>query len=254
MTEPQTNSTSIADTTPHSTFNSLDADLSIVSRDNILFKIHWNNLRVCSAAFPQGQEPWADGNDPAHWDEPSDVLEVLFSYIYPDRNFPHLLNFDLTRVLAIGSAAHKWMMPAAIVVCQMRVMSSLREIISKQPTEEESILISLKYLAEHHGEDPDTAIVIDEAAMWTIGCRADVVMKHMGSGRVYNAWADHRLRWLDASYLWDRIPLGWTHAREIAARMLQDSRSGNFPEFLNAAESPETAIPIPRFTVSLARF
>ncbi|KAH8801939.1 hypothetical protein DL96DRAFT_773195 [Flagelloscypha sp. PMI_526] len=200
MTDKETNPPRMADLTIHERFNYPDADVAILSCDQVLFKIHSRNLSVCSAAFPQGDHHWSEG-EPAVWEEPSHVLEILFAYIYSDQAHPFLSDLSLTQVIEIGAAAHKWMIPGAIAICQTRIII-LKEQVAKSPPEENTILPAFAYAVKHHGMDTGMTALIDQVGMWTVGCTAKSAMQYLGSGRVYNAWADHRAWWSDAVALW----------------------------------------------------
>ncbi len=63
----------------------------------------------------------ADSNDPASFDEHSDVLAVLFKFIYPEAPLPGLghVSFELLRNVAYAS--HKYQIAAAMAVCDIRM-------------------------------------------------------------------------------------------------------------------------------------
>ena len=97
-----------------------DADISILSSDEVLFRIHSANLNVNSTAFPADIAP--NPNDPATFSEPSSILELLFAFLYHTPPHPSLkdLSFDLLQPLAY--AARKCGVAAAINVCEIRLL------------------------------------------------------------------------------------------------------------------------------------
>ncbi|KAH8801937.1 hypothetical protein DL96DRAFT_1823469 [Flagelloscypha sp. PMI_526] len=239
MTENAESPTPKVDVIPHKRFNSSDADVAIYLATN--------------AAFPQGDHRWPEG-EAAFWDEPSHVLEILFSYIYSDEPHPHLLEHSLAQVIEIGAAAHKWMIPEGIVICQMRIISTLTELAAHPPSEEEAILSAFAYAAEYHGANAGMIALIDQVAMWTVGCQVKSAMKYFGSGRVFNAWAEHRLQWIDATFIRKSWFGDHTNIRENASYLRQRSRDEGLTVFRDDWNHTETEVPVPQFTVSLARF
>ena len=100
--------------------NAADADISILSSDGVLFRIHSINLKANSTAFPT--EITSNPNDPATFSEPSNILELLFAFLYPSPPHPTLtdLSFDVLQPLAY--AAHKYGIASAISLCNVMMM------------------------------------------------------------------------------------------------------------------------------------
>ncbi|KAH8801987.1 hypothetical protein DL96DRAFT_774405, partial [Flagelloscypha sp. PMI_526] len=132
-------------------FNAPDADISIISSNNVLFKIHSKALAFGSNAFPLDLSGSAGSyttfTEPARFEESSTTLRYLFAFCYNDKDHPTLAECDPKTVVDLGIAAHKYMVPAAKSVCFHAM---------KNPTKtgNDSILRSLAYLTTFHPEAP----------------------------------------------------------------------------------------------------
>ncbi|KAF9011618.1 hypothetical protein BDZ89DRAFT_1225135 [Hymenopellis radicata] len=62
-------------------FNAADADVCIISSDNIRFKVHSMNLRAHSSVFPVVHDATSNVGDPAHTTERAEVLRVIFKFV-----------------------------------------------------------------------------------------------------------------------------------------------------------------------------
>ncbi|KIY69863.1 hypothetical protein CYLTODRAFT_488580 [Cylindrobasidium torrendii FP15055 ss-10] len=96
----------------HPQFCSADADVIIKSSDGVFFRIHRLNLQA-NSDFAPPEISVSDVTDPACFDEPSEVLEVLFKYLYHNES-PSLENLSREVLVSVGRAAHKYQMGFAI--------------------------------------------------------------------------------------------------------------------------------------------
>ncbi|KIY64281.1 hypothetical protein CYLTODRAFT_493244 [Cylindrobasidium torrendii FP15055 ss-10] len=114
----------------HMDFNAADADITIISSDNVTFKIHSVNLSTHSNAFPTFGFS-TDASQPARFEEHSDILKVLFAWIYPD-DPPDPQTLPYTTLLDLAHAAHKYRIGSLILVCDIRIFE--REAVrQKEP-------------------------------------------------------------------------------------------------------------------------
>ncbi|KIY69864.1 hypothetical protein CYLTODRAFT_211076 [Cylindrobasidium torrendii FP15055 ss-10] len=95
----------------HSSYCSADADVVIKASDGLLFRIHRLNLQANSGFAPPDVSTSVE--DPACFDEPAEVLELLFKYLYHTESpFPE--SWPLELQISVGCAAHKYQMGFAI--------------------------------------------------------------------------------------------------------------------------------------------
>ncbi|RXW19050.1 hypothetical protein EST38_g6812 [Candolleomyces aberdarensis] len=96
------------------------ADIVFVSSDGVRFGLHSKNLEVGSGGFP----PVVEGNGagliattPVPLPEPCDVLEPLFSFLYPEK-WPHGIEMYFSdELLDIAEAAEKYQIYGAKYHC-----------------------------------------------------------------------------------------------------------------------------------------
>ncbi|PPQ72752.1 hypothetical protein CVT26_003032 [Gymnopilus dilepis] len=100
--------------------NASDADLKFQSSDEVLFYIHRKNLDAHSSAFPSAEFTPSSREETVHLAEPSDVLEILFQFIYPNRH-PILHDKDVKAVLAVAEAVEKYQIFSAMRTCDVRL-------------------------------------------------------------------------------------------------------------------------------------
>lgn len=92
--------------------NASDADITVISSNNICFRLHSTNIEVQTGAFrPIDQQ---------RLPEPSDVLAILFQFLYP-QNHPKLMNTEFYTVRAVATAAEKYKVFSAMHVSQVRL-------------------------------------------------------------------------------------------------------------------------------------
>ncbi|KAH8834182.1 hypothetical protein DL96DRAFT_1676385 [Flagelloscypha sp. PMI_526] len=190
--------------TKHDRFNDATADTCIVSSDGVLFKIHSNNLSFSSDAFALNFDSTSK-DDLAFFDEPADVLGILFAFIYPDTVYPTLLDQTIVFVRQLCTAAQKYMIPSAMAVCHARVLcvlwhfcffcfSSIFFRMSSQDPEAslETCLDALDYLLNFHRDFPSWKP--DTLAHRTLGADMALASKHLNALGLF-AWTIYKLQW-----------------------------------------------------------
>ncbi|KAJ7073012.1 hypothetical protein C8F01DRAFT_268109 [Mycena amicta] len=111
----------MTETTVSERFNATDADLTISSSDNILFKVHQINLKVHSEIFANMFDlATAKPEDVLRLSETSHALEILFQYMYC-RPQPALSGLDFKICAGATEAAHKYVVHAAIPFLDMKM-------------------------------------------------------------------------------------------------------------------------------------
>ncbi|KAF5358731.1 hypothetical protein D9757_012250 [Collybiopsis confluens] len=99
-------------------FNAQDAEITVVSSDNILFRLHRMNVRVTAGSLlsrsrPSGGAGFGVGMgageevDYVVVSEPADVLEILFEFLYPNYE-TNLEKLDFDTLLGVAEAAEKY--------------------------------------------------------------------------------------------------------------------------------------------------
>ncbi|KAH8801984.1 hypothetical protein DL96DRAFT_1774555 [Flagelloscypha sp. PMI_526] len=193
----------MAHPTLHKRFNAPDADISIISSDNVLFRLHSRNLSVCSGAFPVDMDATSK-SEPAKFEESSEVLGYLFAFLYADEDHPTLAECPFNAIIAIEIAANKWLIPAAKNTCYLRAMSASNTSVS--------LLTNLwpdvqrLVLSKFHADDP----ILNERAMNvlnhpTADCSTLIHNDEKCLGRIYTlevfaAWRLFKLKWLEQQY------------------------------------------------------
>ncbi|CAK5282568.1 unnamed protein product [Mycena citricolor] len=111
-------------------FNASDADVSFISSDRTLFRVHRKNLEVCAEGFPPCEVASPGSQELIPLEECSTILELLFQFIYPRRH-PGLdtVTFDVLAPLA--EAAEKYQVFPAMNICHIR----LRDMGKDHPVE-----------------------------------------------------------------------------------------------------------------------
>lgn len=104
--------------TKFNTDNAVDSDVTIEAADGVLFCLHTQNLKITTGAFP-GSE-FSTKEEHTRLTENSDVLEIVFAYIYPQRH-PNLENMEFALLLRIAEAVEKYEVFPAINLCVVRM-------------------------------------------------------------------------------------------------------------------------------------
>ncbi|KAF8878667.1 hypothetical protein CPB84DRAFT_1793950 [Gymnopilus junonius] len=103
-------------------FSAQDADITIQSSDDILFKLHRSSLAATTGAFPGPEINTQE--EIVHLTEPAKVLEVIFQYVYPRRH-PDLKDLDFDTLLQTAEAVEKYEVFAAMNTCEWRLSEFL---------------------------------------------------------------------------------------------------------------------------------
>lgn len=99
--------------------NDVDADVVCRSSDGLLFHVHRKNLEVCTGGFPL-EAFWAGNRRQVRLPETAEVLEILFTFIYP-RQHPDLAGLRFSLLTQIADAAEKYEVFAAKNICATRM-------------------------------------------------------------------------------------------------------------------------------------
>ncbi|KIY52077.1 hypothetical protein FISHEDRAFT_9434, partial [Fistulina hepatica ATCC 64428] len=101
--------------------SSADSDLTLKSKDGVLFKVKKANLAASSNAFPIPSDE--EGSKIVEMEESADVLELLLSFTTRRPHYPDLLGVLFEKRLRLSYAALKWQIPAVMVVCKIHLES-----------------------------------------------------------------------------------------------------------------------------------
>ncbi|KAJ3787752.1 hypothetical protein GGU11DRAFT_266514 [Lentinula aff. detonsa] len=104
-------------------FNTPDADVVIRSSDNVDFYLHKKNLECATGGFPPAETP-SNLKDVVHLTETANILEMLFSCIYP-RPFPSLEELDFDTFMLLVEAAEKYQFFGMICACRLHMKEIL---------------------------------------------------------------------------------------------------------------------------------
>ncbi|KAF7350754.1 BTB domain-containing protein [Mycena sanguinolenta] len=132
-----------------------DADLTISSCDGVLFKVHRKNLEVHSDIFANAANATRpeNGDEIVPLEESSDVLDVLFQYMYRQPQ-PDLRVVEFPVFMGVAEAAEKYVVYSALPA----IMIQIQEHITQHP------LQILNFAAKH-----DHKKLGNEAARLSVG-------------------------------------------------------------------------------------
>ncbi|KAF8172483.1 hypothetical protein BJ912DRAFT_886690 [Pholiota molesta] len=107
------------------------ANLTFVSSDHVLFKIHKKHIDSNSAGFSI-PENIIVGSDAVQLSEPSRTLEILFQFVEPpskSRSYrqPSVINMELSLFFAVAEAAEKYIVYSAMNICLTRMQQLLSQ-------------------------------------------------------------------------------------------------------------------------------
>ncbi|KAJ6477060.1 hypothetical protein C8R45DRAFT_1008677 [Mycena sanguinolenta] len=138
-------------------FCAADADITILSSDGVLFKVHRKNLEVHSDVFAGAEHATRpeNGDEIVPLSETADVLDLLFQYMYRQPQ-PNLRNVEFSTVAGLAEAAEKYVVYSALEWCRMR----MKEAIADHPLE------VLSYAARHGHAD-----LANQSAQQSVGYR-----------------------------------------------------------------------------------
>ncbi|KAJ4497286.1 hypothetical protein C8R41DRAFT_917605 [Lentinula lateritia] len=104
-------------------FNASDADVLIRSSDNVDFFLHKKNLECATGGFPPAETP-SDLSDVVRLSETANILEMLFTCIYPCP-FPSLEELDFDTFMLLVEAAEKYQFFGMICACRLHMKEIL---------------------------------------------------------------------------------------------------------------------------------
>ncbi|KAJ3752834.1 hypothetical protein EV360DRAFT_54523 [Lentinula raphanica] len=108
--------------------NSQDAEITVISSDNVLFRLHKMNVQVTSGNLIRLNK--LETNDFLTLVEPAEVLEILFEFLYPDFE-TDLERLEFDALLSVAEAAEKYGVFYAMSHCTF----CLRKQSSSHPAE-----------------------------------------------------------------------------------------------------------------------
>ncbi|KAE9409763.1 hypothetical protein BT96DRAFT_534698 [Gymnopus androsaceus JB14] len=98
-------------------------DVIFQSSNSVLFYVHKDALGYNSGGFPNADMVTVD-TEPVPLTESSEVLEILFQFVYPRRH-PGLDEMDFSLFIALAEAAEKYEVYFAMNMCQSRMRDYL---------------------------------------------------------------------------------------------------------------------------------
>ncbi|KAJ3510706.1 hypothetical protein NLJ89_g4525 [Agrocybe chaxingu] len=109
--------------------NASDADITIQSSNLVIFRLHRKNLETHTGAFPGGDLKMVQArpDEVISLSEKSNVLELLFKFVYPCRQ-PPLKGLPFDTILALAEAVEKYEVYSAMRLCEVR----LREFLPQE--------------------------------------------------------------------------------------------------------------------------
>ncbi|KAH9915336.1 uncharacterized protein B0H18DRAFT_99587 [Fomitopsis serialis] len=149
-------------------FNAPDADVTISSKDDVLFKVHRKNLEFHSDSFPGSDVPV--DNEIVALTETASTLELLFQFMYRQR-LPDLSKVGTKELATVAEAAEKYCVYSAMEICKVYMQAA----IPKMP-------LAVMGYAMRHGYKS----LCDEAAPYTLSAKAADAWEHLDAGTFAN--------------------------------------------------------------------
>ncbi|KAF9002648.1 hypothetical protein BDZ89DRAFT_650466 [Hymenopellis radicata] len=165
----------------HPKFAAEDADILVLSSDNVLFRLHSVNIRTHTTVFPIGDN-LTPSSEPTRFSEESSILEILFAHLYPYAPLPDLQNLSTATVLAVACAAHKYGIASAMFIFDLKMIGCRAE---SNPTEVASYAL-------HHFESGSP--FLERAMMHSITIPLETAIT-LFPPKVFVAWLFYRERW-----------------------------------------------------------
>jgi len=140
-------------------------DVIFQSSDGILFCLHRKNLETHSDAFP-GPEIPVNELDVANLTEPSEVLAIIFDFMYPRRQ-DDIEKMDYDIVAQVAEAVEKYQIFSAIQTCVLRLKCVI--VYFKSALHSNTVLIQRQLVSTHaaevmaHGIKHDYPSLVNEA-------------------------------------------------------------------------------------------
>ncbi|KAF9473677.1 hypothetical protein BDN70DRAFT_925049 [Pholiota conissans] len=157
-------------------FSATSADITFISSDNTVFKIHSTHLNSGSAGFANPQK--LDGSEPAQLPEPAKVLEILFQFIEPPPEAhgyrqPSVVEIEQSLFFQVAEAAEKYVVYSAMSNC----MTYMRQLTTTKPVE------VLNHCTKHGYTD-----LADAAASQLLGVSLSTIAVNIHSPDVLRRW------------------------------------------------------------------
>lgn len=179
----------------HRLFNDPEADVVFQSADGVRFHLQRKHIEVNTGAFPSAE--FETRGEITHLTETSDVLEILFQFVYPRRH-PDLDGMNFATVAAVAEAAEKYEVFNAMNICCIR----MRQFI---PSNASGVLA---YALRH-----DYPKIIPEAALSLVRLPMSVVLRQLPSAY---------------SEPWARYHEAWNSCFEVALKKVMEMRPHQF--------------------------
>jgi len=165
-----------------SRFCAPDADITILSSDRMVFKLHRKHLSVHSSIFADAENTTLPDAEAIDLSEKGDALELLFQFMYPMRQ-PNLSLVPFATFYGLAEAAEKYEVFSAKSLCHLR----MKEYIVGHPLE------VLNYAVKHQYPDLE-----DEAARRSMAYSIEDGMKLLNAD-AFILWCRFRVRWKQAT-------------------------------------------------------
>ncbi|KAF8149795.1 hypothetical protein K438DRAFT_1988708 [Mycena galopus ATCC 62051] len=109
-------------------FCDADADMTVCSSDGVLFKVHHKHLEVHSDVFANASSATRpeNGDETVHLEESSDVLDLLFQYMYRQPQ-PDLQLVPFSVFMGLAEAAEKYVVYSALPAVMIRIKDHITE-------------------------------------------------------------------------------------------------------------------------------
>ncbi|KAJ7146994.1 hypothetical protein C8R44DRAFT_724686 [Mycena epipterygia] len=161
-------------------FYAAGSDITIISSDGVLFKLHRMNLKVHSVVFGGADSTTLpeNGDEPVQLSETSDVLDLLFQFMYPQLQ-PELEKLGFEICAGLAEAVEKYIVYSALRWCRMKMSDSIPD----HPFE------VLNYALKHGHVD-----IADEAARQSMGHGVANAMKLLAPD-TFKTWILFQERW-----------------------------------------------------------
>lgn len=105
---------------PYSPVNAPDADISFLSSDKVIFRVHRVHLDSHAEGFPPSSLDLPSSHELIPLSETSSTLDLLFQHIYP-RSYPCLDEVEFEELGRLAEAAEKYQVYAAMEVCRIHM-------------------------------------------------------------------------------------------------------------------------------------
>lgn len=194
----------------HHLFNDTDTDVTFSAVDGTLFHLQRKYLETNTGAFPGAE--FETRGEITHLTEPSEVLEVLFQFIYPRRH-PDIEELEFPLLAAVAEAAEKYEVFSGMSECKTR----MRAFLPKHAAE------ILAHASRH-----DYPKLIQEAAPHLVRTDTADVVEHLPSAYI--------VPWIRYQKAWDSV-IERAFKEILALRISKPLHHGTRPTLYAAAMS-----------------